>query len=190
MGIRKSARERVVQFLFQADLNSDQDIDQALMQFWKTQQRSSVESTQVKATWGEEIEIPPLSAEESAIQIFAKPLIKGTLENIEKIDHLIQQAMDNWDLKRLAVVDRNAIRLAVYEFLYREDIPWVVSINEAVDIVKKFSTDDSGRFVNGILDKIMNQEKATTAKPDAGNQPEKRLESISSKPADSLDENS
>ncbi len=98
--------------------------------------------------------------------------------------------MDNWDLKRLAVVDRNAIRLAVYEFLYREDIPWVVSINEAVDIVKKFSTDDSGRFVNGILDKIMNQEKATTAKSDAGSQPEKRLESISSKPADSLGENS
>ena len=65
--------------------------------------------------------------------------------------------MKNWELHRIAVVDRNIMRLAIYEMLYREDIPPVVSINEAVDIAKKFSTQDSGKFVNGVLDKIKSE---------------------------------
>src|SRR6188474_432446 len=85
---------------------------------------------------------------------FADPLIRGTLEHRDEADELITQHAKNWDLHRMAAVDRNILRLAIYEMLHRDDIPPVVSINEAVDIAKKFSTNDSGKFVNGILDRI------------------------------------
>ena len=70
------------------------------------------------------------------------------------IDEKIKCHAKNWEFHRIAAVDRNVMRLAIYEMLHRDDIPPVVSINEAVDIAKKFSTQDSGKFVNGILDKI------------------------------------
>jgi N utilization substance protein B len=98
--------------------------------------------------------LPPPTTEEASVRLFADPLIRGTLEHREAIDRLIVQHAKNWDLHRMAVVDRNVLRLAIYEMLHREDIPPVVSINEAVDIAKKFSTQESGGFVNGILDKI------------------------------------
>ena len=88
------------------------------------------------------------------MRVFAEPLIRGTLEHQAELDERIKQYAKNWDLHRMAVVDRNILRLAIYEMLYRDDIPPVVSINEAVDIAKKFSTEDSGKFVNGILDKV------------------------------------
>ena len=76
------------------------------------------------------------------------------VEHRDAIDGQIKKLAINWDLNRMAVVDRNVLRLAIYEMTYREDIPPIVSINEAVDIAKKFSTIDSGKFVNGILDKF------------------------------------
>ena len=76
------------------------------------------------------------------------------IEHRAELDQHIVQFAQNWDLKRMAVVDRNILRLAIYEMYFRDDIPPIVSINEAVDIAKKFSTGDSGKFVNGILDKI------------------------------------
>ena len=88
------------------------------------------------------------------MRLFADPLIRGTLQYREEADALIKKHAQNWDLHRIAAVDRNILRLAVYEMLHRTDIPPVVSINEAVDIAKKFSTQDSGKFVNGILDKL------------------------------------
>ena len=87
-------------------------------------------------------------------RLFAVPLIKGVLQHREAIDEHIKKHCKNWDFNRIAVVDRNIMRLAIFEMLHREDIPPVVSINEAVDIAKKFSTEDSGKFVNGILDKV------------------------------------
>ena len=78
----------------------------------------------------------------------------GVLEHREAIDERIKGYAKNWDFHRIAAVDRNIMRLAIFEMFHREDIPPVVSINEAVDIAKKFSTQDSGKFVNGILDKI------------------------------------
>src|SRR5213076_1253571 len=107
-----------------------------------------------KATWGETFELPPPSADEAAVRLFADPLIRGTLQNRDECDDQIKKHAKNWDLHRIAAVDRNVMRLAIYEMLHRTDIPPVVSINEAVDIAKKFSTQDSGKFVNGILDKI------------------------------------
>ena len=88
------------------------------------------------------------------MRLFAEPLIRGTVEHRDEIDEHIKNHAKNWELHRMAVVDRNILRLAIYEMLHRADIPPVVSINEAVDIAKKFSTEDSGKFVNGILDKI------------------------------------
>lgn len=154
MGMRREARERAVQFLFQFDLNKPERLEDALNQFWDSQRSAAIAEEKGKARWGETIELPPATTEEAAMRLFAEPLIRGTLEHLSEVDAKIQHYAKNWDLNRMAVVDRNILRLAVYEMLYRQDIPPVVSINEAVDIAKRFSTDESGRFVNGILDKV------------------------------------
>ena len=153
MGKRREARERAVQFLFQHDLNPPEDLDAALEQFWSTQRLAAIASED-KATWGQKVELPPPTAEEAAMRVFADPLIRGTLERRDECDGIIKKHAKNWDLHRIATVDRNVMRLAIYEMLHRDDIPPIVSINEAVDIAKKFSTEDSGKFVNGILDKV------------------------------------
>ena len=154
MGKRREARERAVQFLFQYDLNPPEDLDEALAQFWESQRAAAIAEDKGKATWGEKPELPPLNADELATQAFAEPLIRGALEHRDESDELIRKYCKNWDLPRIAAVDRNILRLAIYEMLHRDDIPPVVSINEAVDIAKKFSTQESGRFVNGILDSV------------------------------------
>jgi transcription antitermination protein NusB len=153
MGKRREARERAVQFLFQHDLNPPENLEAALETFWTSQRRAALASED-KATWGEHVELPPPSADDAATRLFAEPLIRGTLEHRNECDEVIKKHAKNWDLHRIATVDRNVMRLAIYEMLYRDDIPPVVSINEAVDIAKKFSTHDSGKFVNGILDKV------------------------------------
>lgn len=154
MGKRREARERAVQFLFQYDLNPPENLEQALEQFWNSQRAAAIAEEKGPATWGEKAEVPPPTTEEAATRFFADPLIRGTLEHRTRLDEEIKKYAKNWDLHRMAVVDRNVLRLAIYEMLYRDDIPPVVSINEAVDIAKKFSTNDSGKFVNGILDRV------------------------------------
>ncbi len=154
MGKRREARERAVQFLFQHDLNPVTDLPAALDHFWESQRAAAIAGEKGGATWGQPVELPPPTAEEVAVREFAEPLIRGALEHRDEADDLIRKHAKNWELHRIAAVDRNILRLAIYEMLHREDIPPVVSINEAVDIAKKFSTQDSGKFVNGILDKI------------------------------------
>jgi N utilization substance protein B len=157
MGKRREARERAVQFLFQHDLNPPEDLNRALEEFWRTQRAAAIAEEKGPATWGQSHELPPPTAEEAETRLFADPLIRGVIEHRDAIDEKIKGHAKNWELHRIAVVDRNIMRLAIYEMLYREDIPPVVSINEAVDIAKKFSTQDSGKFVNGILDKIRSE---------------------------------
>ena len=157
MGQRREARERAVQFLFQHDLNPPEDLELALAQFWNSQRTAALAEDKGGATWGQKVELPPPSAEEIALRVFAEPLIRGAIENRDKVDEEIKKHAKNWDLHRMAVVDRNVLRLAIYEMLFRDDIPPIVSINEAVDIAKKFSTHDSGKFVNGILDKVKSE---------------------------------
>ena len=154
MGKRREARERAVQFLFQHDLNPPDDLDGALAQFWESQQAAVIAGEKSGATWGQSAKLPPPTAAEAEVRLFAEPLIRGTLQHRDEIDEHIKRHARNWELHRIAAVDRNILRLAIFEMLHRSDIPPVVSINEAVDIAKKFSTDDSGKFVNGILDKI------------------------------------
>jgi transcription antitermination protein NusB len=154
MGKRREARERAVQFLFQHDLNPPEDLDGALNEFWDTQRAAAIAEEKGPANWGQPVELPPPTAAEAEVRLFAEPLIRGTLEHRDAIDEHIKKHAKNWEFHRIAAVDRNIMRLAIYEMLFREDIPPIVSINEAVDIAKKFSTQDSGKFVNGILDKI------------------------------------
>ena len=154
MGKRHEARERAVQFLFQCDLNVPDNLDDALDVFWESQQTAALAEEKGPAHWGQKPELPPPSAEEAALRQFADELIRGVLQHRDTLDAKIKQYSLHWDLHRMATVDRNVLRLAIYEMLHREDIPPVVSINEAVDIAKKFSTEDSGKFVNGILDRI------------------------------------
>ncbi len=132
MGSRRESRELAVQFLYQLDSahNFSLPLPQALKQFWDMQEHNS------------------------AAQHFAEDLIRGILEHREAIDTKIKGHAKNWEFHRIAVVDRNILRLAIYELLFRDDIPPVVSINEAIELAKKFSTEDSSRFVNGVLDRV------------------------------------
>ena len=116
--------------MFQNDFNPG-NIQQSLPEFWKSK-RSDLKSQQ-----------------------FAEDIIQGVLTNLAQIDALMQSYADHWEIKRMNAVDRNVIRLALYEMLFRPDIPPVVSINEAVDIAKSYSSLESGKFVNGILDRAL-----------------------------------
>jgi len=168
---RREAREKTIQFLFQHDLNRPTNLTEELERFWASQSGHQEESPEVTENAPETEPQGPSdgpSVKESAVRLFADPLIAGVIENLENIDSVIKKNARNWDISRMAVVDRNVLRLAIYEMLHRDDIPPVVSINEAVDISKRFSTEDSGRFVNGILDRIKQDlmRPARIAKPD------------------------
>jgi len=95
------------------------------------------------------------------VREFANPLVEGTFEHVQTIDSAIQSAAENWALDRMPVVDLCILRSATYELLYLVDIPAAVSINEAVELAKTYSTDDSPKFVNAVLDRI--KETATHA---------------------------
>ncbi len=85
---------------------------------------------------------------------FAMDICRGTLNHLEEIDGVIGEAAEHWELGRMAAVDRNILRFAVYEILYRKDIPAAVTINEALEIAKKYSSLESVPFINGLLDRV------------------------------------
>ncbi len=122
-----------MQVLYKLDITNDQDLEVVLANFW---------------LMGVEKEV------EESVKIFAAELVKGVISNLEAIDKDISQYATNWKLERMAVVDRNILRLSAYELLFREEIPPKVSINEAVELAKKYSEPKSAKFVNGVLDKI------------------------------------
>ncbi|MFO1489568.1 MAG: transcription antitermination factor NusB [Kiritimatiellia bacterium] len=129
MNARHKARMWVVQFLFQTDFNPPDSLDYALERFWE--------------------EIQP----SENMKGFAERLLREVIANQKEIDAKISGYADNWSIKRLNAVDRNVLRLALHEIFNRPDIPPVVSINEAVELAKDLSSDESGKFVNGILDR-------------------------------------
>ncbi len=118
-----------VQFIFQRDFNRN-DMTEALEEFWR------------------ELDATP------ALRQFAEELIRGVEEHKAELDERIQQYAQHWNVARMGAVDRNVMRVALYEMIYRQDIPPVVSINEAVELAKELSGDESGKFVNGILDRV------------------------------------
>jgi N utilization substance protein B len=154
MGKRREARERAIQFLFQHDLNPEEDLESALNMFWEGRHLSNLPEDKRLKALEEGLPLPPPSAEEASTRLFADTLIRGTLQHRDEIDAALRRIVKNWEIHRIAAVDRNILRLAIHEMLHRDDIPPVVSINEAVDIAKRFSTEESGKFVNGVLDRI------------------------------------
>lgn len=109
---------------------------------------------------------------EAEVVEFAARLVDGTRQHREAIDQRLQGVTRNWDLRRMATVDRNVLRMAVYELMFCSDVPPKVAINEAIDLGKKYSTANSGGFVNGILDRIRidleRERKAAPPSPAAG----------------------
>lgn len=91
---------------------------------------------------------------DSELKVFTRNLVDGTCDHIDEIDERIRAAAENWEMTRMAALDRNILRMAVYELAYCDDIPPKVAINEAIDLAKQFGAEESGQFVNGILDKI------------------------------------
>ncbi|HCJ57065.1 transcription antitermination factor NusB [Lutispora sp.] len=88
---------------------------------------------------------------------FFYDLVRGTLENVEKIDYMIKSNLKSWTMDRIAKVDLTILRMAIYELLYSQDIPDSVAINEAIELGKVFGTDDSGSFINGVLGKVQRE---------------------------------
>jgi len=131
---RSRARELALQTLYQVDLTRETD-------------RANIDAF-----------LDEQEAEEEPRE-FARALVHGTLDRQDEIDEKIAEVTQNWAISRMAVIDRNVLRLAAHELLHREDIPPKVSVNEAIEIGKRFSTTNSGAFINGILDKIMNQHR-------------------------------
>ena len=129
MGKRRKAREAAVQYHFWRDLQRGEGPEK-LDEFWEF----------CPAT--------PRAKE------FAQPLIEGMVTHLPEIDDRIRRYSENYEFHRISPVDRNVLRLAIYEMLFRDDIPPVVSINEAIELAKTFGSGDSGRFVNGILDRV------------------------------------
>jgi len=86
--------------------------------------------------------------------IFTRELVLGSTEHLSEIDDTIAALSHDWNIERLARVDRNIMRMAIYEILYRDDIPFSVTVNEAVELAKTFGSEDSGKFVNGVLGKV------------------------------------
>ena len=127
---RRKAREFALQILFQLDIRKDKPTATILKRFWA------------------EHDV------DEEVQAFTEEIIKGTYKHLAAINEKIHACAKNWSIDRMAAVDRNVLRMAVYEILYRADIPSSVTINEAIEIAKKFGTDDSGSFVNGILDSV------------------------------------
>lgn len=127
---RRKAREFALQVLYQLDVRKEKPSAAILKHFWKQNEC------------------------DDEVRAFAEELIKGTFRHLDRINSRIQVCAENWNLDRMATVDRNILRLGAYEILYRRDIPASVTINEAVEIAKKFGTDESGAFVNGVLDSL------------------------------------
>ena len=127
---RRTSREWAVQLLFQEDLNRADNLDAALKIFWKD--KDSDESSRA----------------------FAEEIVRGVLAKRKEIDEAISDLAEHWNIRRIGIVELNVLRMAIYEMLHHLDVPPVVIINEAVDITKFFGTRDSGRFVNGILDRF------------------------------------
>ena len=130
MGARRKARELALQMLFQHDMSGN--------------------GPDMIITTFEELQKSKPNTREFATKIF-----RGTVEHMPSIDEMIQNQAENWRLSRMAAVDRNIIRMSIYEFLHENDTPKLVIIDEAIEIAKKYGTQKSSQFINGILDGIL-----------------------------------
>jgi N utilization substance protein B len=126
---RRLAREQALQLLYQLDLHPA-DVEEALEVWWRVEPN------------------------DAAIVEFAGAVVRGVREHLERIDSLLGAASINWRVSRMSYVDRNILRLGVFEILEMGDVPTMVSINEAIELGKRFGTTESGSFINGVLDRV------------------------------------
>ena len=129
MGKRRKARVLALQVMHQYDAGP-LPVEELFGVFWESQERQDPE-----------------------VRHFTEELVRGALDRLEELDVRVEEYSSHWPPGRMAMIDRNILRLAIFEILHREDIPPKVTINEYVDIAKKYSTEESGAFVNGILDR-------------------------------------
>lgn len=132
---RTKARETALKILYAADVTGDAVTEQKEC-FWRDHDE----------------EDPP-------VREFADFLLDGIDEKLPELDGIISTYAENWEIKRMATIDRNVLRIATFELLYAEEVPPKVAINEAIDMAKKYGDRDSGKFVNGILDRIKKEER-------------------------------
>ncbi len=131
MGRRRKAREEALKILFEYDSTGD-DIDEIIHCFWENFS----------------------TTKDRKVREYAKTLVKGVVDNLNDIDKKIEKVSKNWKLQRMFKVDKNILRIAVFELLYKNDTPVPVVIDEAVEIAKTYGTETSHKFINGILDSI------------------------------------
>lgn len=148
MGVRRKGREYALQLLFGSDLTGS------------ARTIPGIEPAELAAFWAQRRAAPE-------VQTFAESLVRGAASHLDDIDAIIARHAKNWAIARMAAVDRNVLRVAVYELLYAPDIPERVVLNEAIDIAKKYGSVDSGAFVNGILDDIVKHDPGVTAQREA-----------------------
>ncbi len=129
MGRRRKAREETLRILFRLEFENTH-LEKTLIQYWEN--RKTSEEIKEYSTW----------------------LVNGIISHQEKIDNIIQRVSEHWRISRMALIDRNILRMAVFELLYEENIAPPIVINEAIEIAKKYSGDQAATFVNGILDAI------------------------------------
>ena len=139
---RSKSREYALQMLYQLDIRHA-ELPQIQQEFWQDHHANP------------------------DVQTFADRLVRDTVAHLSTIDPLITQHADNWNLKRMAVIDRNILRLGACELLYLADVPPKVCLNEAIELAKRFGDDDSGKFINGILDAIHKAHARAPASGDA-----------------------
>ena len=135
---RTRSRELALQFLYQLDLLGTGDLD-GLTEFLREE------------------------AGDSETARYARTLVEGTHDAAPELDEEIQSVAQNWQIERMAVIDRNVLRMAAFELIHMDEIPPKVAINEGIELGKRFSTQNSGAFINGILDKIKNRHAAAKA---------------------------
>jgi N utilization substance protein B len=129
MGQRRKAREEALRILFRLEFENSQ-AEKTLNQYWENKKASE------------------------EIKEYSNWLVNGIISNQSKIDNIIQQVSEHWRISRMALVDRNILRMAVFELLYEENVAPAIVINEAIEIAKKYSGDEAATFVNGVLDAI------------------------------------
>ncbi|HEY2405707.1 MAG TPA: transcription antitermination factor NusB [Polyangiaceae bacterium] len=147
MGARTQAREAALQMLYAVEA-SGLDVGRAIADFWA--------------------ELP---AEDADGRSYADELVRGVLGELEKTDEEIKKASQNWRLERMTRVDRNVLRIGTWELLWRRDVPRAVILDEAVEIAKRFGTEESGAFVNGVLDRVAENVGRTDTEGDATTRP-------------------
>ena len=155
MKARRAARRLAVDVLYEAEIRTT-----APVQAFRAQQQGGW----VVPTAEDADETPAVTDPEREVVDYAFALVEGVQAHQDEIDSLIETYADRWALRRMPVVDRNVARIALFELLWRDDVPVAVAINEAVELAKSLSTDDSGRFINGLLGRIVETQPSLAKK--------------------------